>query len=227
MKKIIACAGLNGNEKALDKLLAAIKQRKPDGVLFAGGIVAPHTHIAHKAEFMKKFFEVLGGSAPAVAIIPGPNDSPLREFYRAALNAEVVYPALMAVHATSFTRDDYAVCGIGGMLTESEDTDFPIIRYSHAAAEYYLRTLWQVEKTIKILLLSEPPPGQLGGSDGNPIAQEFITSYHPSICIVAGNKENRGSEMFAKTLVVNPGAIADGSAAWIERIAKKVEMLDL
>lgn len=227
MKKIVACAGLNGNEKALDKLLNVIKERKPDGVLFAGGIVAPHTHVAHKAEFMKKFFEALGASSASFAIIPGPNDSPLREFYRVALNAEVVHPSLMAAHATPFVRGDYAVSGIGGMITDSEDSDFPIIRYSHSAAEFYLRTLWQIEKPIKFLLLSEPPPGQLGGSEGNSIVKELITSYHPAICVVGGKKANRGSELYARTLVVNPGQLTESSAAWIERVAKKVEMLDL
>lgn len=227
MKKIVACAGLNGNEKALEKLLAVIKERKPDGVLFAGGIVAPHTHVAHKADFMKKFFEALDESASPIAVIPGPNDSPLREFYRVALNAEVVHPALMVVHGTPFVRAGYAVSGIGGLITESEDSDFPVIRYSHAAAEFYLRTLWQIEKPVKILLLSEPPTGQLGGSEGNSIVKELITSYHPTICVVAGKKENRGSEHFARTLVVNPGLLVEGSAAWIERVSKKVEMIDL
>lgn len=80
---------------------------------------------------------------------------------------------------------------------------------------------------IKVLLVSEPPPGRLAGADGNSLIRELINSYHPAICVVAGPTLHRGLQREPHGLIINPGLLVDGSAAWIDRIVPQIDMLDL
>ncbi|MDD4858680.1 MAG: hypothetical protein PHR56_00520 [Dehalococcoidales bacterium] len=227
MKKFLACAGTNGSETALQLMLDTAKKREPDAILFAGGIGKADANYADKMAFLTRFFIALGKSGQSTVIIPGPGDAPLWVFLRAALNAEVASPNIAVVHASLVLRDDAAFSGLGGMITENEDTGTPLIKYSHASAEYHLRNLQRAEKPEKVLLLSEPPSGNIGKTGGSSRVRELIKTSHPNVCIVAGKREFRGFEQEAHGFVVNPGALSEGSAAWIDRTAGKVEMLDL
>jgi Icc-related predicted phosphoesterase len=88
--------------------------------------------------------------------------------------------------------------------------------YSRVSAQYFLRALGSSGKPRKVLLLSEPPPGPLGGQEGNLIVGDLIDWLRPSLCVVAGPTERRGLQRIASTLIVNPGHLADGSAAWLD-----------
>jgi hypothetical protein len=161
------------------------------------------------------------------AVIPGAVDVPLREFLRLAKNAEVDYPNLRAAHATLWEQGEVALCGLGGELSEDEDRTEDRLCSARATAEYFLRTLWQAEQPHKILLLSVAPPGPLGGEAGNRICGDFIDSYHPSLCVVAGTTERRGCQWIAHTLVVNPGRLADGAVAWLDWNRSRGEQVEL
>jgi Icc-related predicted phosphoesterase len=45
---------------------------------------------------------------------------------------------------------------------------------------------------------------------------EIIDSLRPSLSVVGGPTERRGVQRIASTLVVNPGCLADGSAAFLD-----------
>jgi Icc-related predicted phosphoesterase len=228
MRRFLFAGQLNGQLQALAKLPTLIQQRQPDAVLFAGSIVArtPMSH-AEKLKTWEHFFERIGELGVCVAMVPGAPDAPLREFLRQAKGAEVDYPNVHVAHACLFEESDTAICGLGGELTEAEDRTEDTLCYARASAEYFLRTLWRAEQPHKVLLLSVPPPGKLGGPAGNPICGEFIDSYHPSLCVVAGDTSQRGFQQFAHTLVVNPGHLADGSVAWLDWNRSRGEQVEL
>jgi Icc-related predicted phosphoesterase len=49
------------------------------------------------------------------------------------------------------------------------------------------------------------------------------------VCVVGGDSEHRGFERVAHTLVINPGSLADGHAAWLDlgqRTDNQVELVD-
>lgn len=227
MKRFLIVGRLDGQHEALAKLQTLVQVRRPDGVLFAGGILGNHP--ASHAEKLKRwedFFDVLGKLGIFTAVVPGAAEVPLREFLRLATNAEVAFPSLHVVHATLFEQGDVAVGGLGGELTEAEDHTEDRLCYARASAEYFLRALWRAEKPHKVLLLSVVPPGQLGGEAGNRICGDFIDSYHPSLCGVAGTTERRGFQWIAHTLVVNPGRLANGSVAWLDWNRNKGEQVE-
>ena len=227
MNCFLACAGTNGNEVVLGKLLDLAKEKNPDAILFAGGIVNPDVNLTQKREFISKYFESLGKSGCSAILIPGPYDIPLGEFFRAAINAEVVFSNIFVVHATFFSKSNVGVMGLGGLLAGEQDSASPVLRYSHTSAEYFLRNLWHTDKPMKILLLSEPPSGKLAGERGNGFVDEFIKTYHPNICVVAGKTKCRGFDEEKHGFVVNPGQLSEMSAAWIDWPNRKIEMLDL
>lgn len=217
MRRFLIAGQPDGRPEALAKLQAQVKERRPDGVLLAGGLVG-QSSLSH-AERLKKWegcFDGLGELGVFTALVPGAQDVPLREFLRLAKDAEVQYRTLHVAHATLWEEADLAVCGLGGELTEDEDQTEGRLCHSRAAAEYFLRTLWRAEQPHKVMLLSVAPFGQLGGATGNRICGDFIDSYHPSLCVVAGPTDHRGVQRIAHTLVVNPGRLADGSAAWLD-----------
>jgi Metallophosphoesterase, calcineurin superfamily len=177
------------------------------------GTPRPHEE---KLKLWEQFFNGLGKLGVFTAVIPGTFEVPLREFLRLATDAEVAHPDLHVVHATPLERSDVAIGGLGGELTEADDRAEERLCYSRASAEYFLRALWQAEKPHEVLLLSVAPPGPLGGEAGNQICGDFIDSHHPSLCVVAGETERRGLQRIAHTLAINPGRLADGSAAYLD-----------
>jgi Icc-related predicted phosphoesterase len=228
MRRFLIAGNLDGQLECLAKLQILVQERRPDALLFAGSIrpgnAASH---AEKLRTWEGFFEGVGKLDIFAALVPGAADVPLRDFLRLALHAEVKYPKLHAVHATLLEQNDVAICGLGGELTEAEDRSEDRLCNSRPAAEYYLRTLWQAEQPLKFLLLSVAPPGQLGGEAGNRICGEFIDSYHPSLCVVVGQTEKRGFQQTAHTLAINPGRLADGSLAWLDRSRIRNDQVEL
>jgi Icc-related predicted phosphoesterase len=227
MNSFLACAGMNGDETNLKKLVELAKTRNPDAILFAGGIVKADSDATSKRESVRQFFEILGKSTCLSLVIPGAQDAPLGEFMRSAINAEVTYSNVVSVHAAPYTKSNTFIIGLGGQATESEDATGPVIEYSHTSAEYWLRSLWHTAITMKVLLFSEPPAGKLSGNGGSALVDEFIKAYHPSICVVGGRKEHRGYEKEKHGLLVNPGWLSEGSAAWINWTDRIVQTIDL
>ncbi len=128
MRRFLLCAGLDGNAEALVWLRRLVDARRPDGVLFAGGIVNPGRACAVKltpwslsaadTAFVQQFFAALGGLGVFCAVIPGPAGEPLDEFYRLAVEAELAFPNVHFAHATLVAEDGLAVCGLGGDISE-------------------------------------------------------------------------------------------------------------
>jgi Icc-related predicted phosphoesterase len=177
---------------------------------------------------VERFFRTLGALETFCAVIPGVGREPLEEFFRLGMQAEMEYPNIHVVHATLVEEGHIAFCGIGGTIVEREllGTD----SYSRVVTEYFLRSLRRTNEPRTVLLLPSAPPGSLGGPDGDPLIGELIDSYHPSLCVAAGSTQRRGNMRIGNTLVVNPGYLSEGSAAWLDwhkTPELQVELLDL
>jgi Icc-related predicted phosphoesterase len=208
----------------LEWLRQAVANRRPEGVLFAGAVldssreykarITPWELTHDDAVFLVNFFETMGNLGVFTAVVPGSTDTPLEEFLRLGMNAEVEFPRLHLVHATLVEKGDVAVCGAGGRICEGRMIETDVC--SRTLIEYHLRTFWAVKQPHKILLLATPPTGPLGGAEGSRLTSDLIDSYYPSLCVVAGPNECRGIQRIAHTLVVNPGHLAHGWAAWLD-----------
>jgi hypothetical protein len=237
IKQMLLFSRVYGCHEALDWLHQIVVERQPDALLFAGGILPKQRQAGgfldsanltpQEAEFVKSFFTLLGGLTVISLIIPGPAGEPLEEFLRLGLWAEALHPNLHIAHATLVETDGLAASGLGGIIAEKELLG--VDTYSRPTAEYFLRSLSSSNKPRKVLLLPNPPLGLLGGAEGEPLIGDLIDTYHPDLCVVAGSSERRGCQHVGRTLVVNPGSLADGSAAWLDwrmRGVDSVKFLD-
>lgn len=239
MRRFLVCSGVHGRPKSLQWLRQMTEARQPDGILFAGGVLdtarqytpretTPWGMTSEDVRFTEEFLATLGGLGVFSAVIPGRTDTPLEEFLRLGMHAEMEFPGLHLAHATLVTRGDVAVCGMGGALEEHRVSGGETC--SRTLAEYHLRPLWTATQPRRILLLPDAPTGPLGGRDGSTLAAELIDSYHPSLCVVGGPSENRGVQRLASTLIINPGQVAEGWAAWLDwdrPAEEQVELLNL
>ena len=147
----------------------------------------------------------------------------------AGMNARSQSPGVHLVHCTMVTARDVVISGVGGELTEVEDSGEPIVRCSRTTAEYFLQAFGAAAESEKVLLLASAPKGTLGGAIGNTVAGDLVDSFHPKLCVVGGSSEGRGVERVAHTTIVNPGSLADGSAAWIDwsrEVDEQVELIN-
>jgi hypothetical protein len=239
MRQFLICCGANGDSRSLDWLRLTVETRNPDGVLFAGGVLANNRRYVPRAStswgmsredaiYVERFFRTLGQLRRFAAIIPGDSDVPLEEFLRLGMHAEIEFPCVHLVHANLTIEDGLAVCGIGGEMCEGPACELDVC--SRVMAEYYLRPLSLVPQPHKLLLLAHAPIGPLGGRTGSSLVSDLINSYHPSVCIVGGAPENRGVARIAHTLIVNPGKLSDGWAAWLDfnlPVENRVQLLNI
>lgn len=237
LRRFLICSRLDGNREAIEWLKNAVQQHEPHAILFAGGILGKPAEGEDRSkltnetgETFKAFFKGLGDTGVYAAVIPGWYDQPIDEFLNLALDAELEFPNIHVVHGTLFEEGDVALCGVGGELTEKGSCTGNHLKRSRAVAEYMLRMLWRSDVSRKVLLLGSPPNGKLGGSIGSVVAGEIIDSYHPDLCAVGGETEHRGVDRVAHTWIVNPGRLADGSAAlfdWNKPDGEKAELLNI
>lgn len=242
MRRILVCAGVNGRPKALHWLLDAYEVRRPDGIFFAGGVLGAGRSYAVRdgtcwgmtpddAVFIERFLETLGGMGePPVfsAVIPGTMDTPLADFLRMGMHAELEFPNLHLVHGCMTAEHDVAIGGMGGILCNGPACEGGAC--SRTLIEYHLRRFWPAKQPHRVLLLPMPPTGSLGGRAGSTMIGELIDSFRPTLCVVSGLSENRGSQRVASTLIVNPGQLADGWAAlvdWSLPVTEQVELINL
>jgi hypothetical protein len=238
MRRFLICSAIHGDPIGIARLEGLAAARHPDGILFAGGILAPGPECAAgsspgglttaDARFIEDFLAVLGRLKVFSAVIPGPAGEPMDEFYRLAMGAELTFPNVHVVHATLVEKEDIAVCGIGGTI--AEEPLLGVESYTRTTAEYLLRPLWRSAKPRKVLLLAAAPSGSLGGPDDRGLVWELIDSFHPELCAVYAPSDEQGSQAVGKTLVVNPGCLAYGKAAWLDWSREerdRVELIDL
>lgn len=238
MKRLLVCGGLFGHEKGLQRLARAVDSYRPDGLLFVGGVL-PRGRVytprmtawgmtREDARAVHRFFEAVGRLGVFSAVIPGPLDTPLEDFVRMGMHAELDQPRLRVVHLTPAERGDTVVFGVGGQLCDGPACEPDSI--SRTMAEYCMRRLPEARQPRKVMMLSEPQGGTSRGCHPHDLCGDLIRSIHPSLCAVAGPTATAGSQRWGRTLVVNPGWLADGSAAlvdWSRPALEQVEVLDL
>lgn len=235
MRCFLICSGVHGRIESLEWLHQIVRQLRPDGVLFAGGVLSRERVYAPTAstswgytksdtDFLQAFFDSLGGLGVFTAIIPGVLDAPLDQFLRLGMNAEIEYPRLHVVHATPVEEEDVAVLGLGASISDYTATD--IGYYSRSLADYYLRSLWTTSRPRTVLLLPEPPQSWLGDVDNLRRASALVSTYYPGLCVLGSPSGGQGADRVGDSLIINPGHLSEGRAVWLDWHRPKGEQVE-
>lgn len=211
MKTLLACCGLDGDPDALARLGAAVRDLRPDGVLFAGGLLRPGREadagwdLTHEdASYLESLLHLLGRLGVFTALVHGPGDAPADEVLRLGMNAELEYPSLRVAHGTLCGEADLAVCGVGGRVSDGPACE--VGTCSRTQAEYAARTLRSASAARKALLLACPE---------EEVCAALIARARPALCVVQGERGRWGSRRVGGALVVCPGHLSDGRATWV------------
>jgi hypothetical protein len=225
MRRFLVCGGIFGQADALALLESLARESRPDGILFAGYVLPRSREYASTATtafgytkvemlFVERFFATLGRLGLFAAVIPGAFDAPLDSFLDLGMKAELEYPHLHMVHDTPSVEGNVAVFGLGASIDAYTDPDIGYC--SRTMAEYHLRPMWTAKQSRTILLLAEAPQSWLGEGEDRRLAGSLIGSHHPDVCVIGDPHTGWGVEQLASTLILHPGGLADGSAAWLD-----------
>src|SRR4051794_34470789 len=90
VRRFLIAGRVDGRHESLAKLRTLVRERRPDGVLFAGGVLGddPASH-TDRLKGWEEFFGGLGRLSAFTAVVPGAAEVPLRAFLRVAKDAEV------------------------------------------------------------------------------------------------------------------------------------------
>ena len=202
LQRFLVFGGINGNADALLRLESMVRDTRPDGLLFAGGVLPvpcegnvfgdfdPDNYPKKGALFVERFFATLGSLGKFSAVIPGVFDAPIDEFLRLGMAAELKYPKIHLVHVTPVEEGDIAVFGLGGSITDS--TSPCVGHYSRTLAHYYLRPICNIKPRRTVLLLSDLPESWHGDLANERLVADALTArYRPAACII-GSPARRG-----------------------------------
>src|SRR5262249_3153044 len=99
MRRLLLCSGVHGERRGIDALRRFATGRRPDAILFAGGVLSPQRQVApwgsspwrvtpEDEHFWHEFAAALGGLGIFSAVIPGPGFEPMDQFYHWGIAAE-------------------------------------------------------------------------------------------------------------------------------------------
>ncbi|MBR9679771.1 MAG: YfcE family phosphodiesterase [Candidatus Altiarchaeota archaeon] len=209
--KILALADVHGDTDKLYKLVS--KLDKPDAVLIAGDLTN-----SGPAETVDKIKEILESLTDKIMAVPGNWDDDESRKRIKELGIDI--------HNSSVELGELKIIGFEG--AQWVDTDSGVfMKYDPVHNKLFS------EK--KIILLTHVPPFDTradtvwsGHHVGSPFLRTLVEEYQPALLVCGHIHEGLGLDKIGKTVVLNPGAVCDGYAAWIDWSAKpKISLLKL
>ena len=148
MRRLLLCSGVHGKKSAIEGLRRLAIDRRPEAILFAGGILSRQRPTVpcstslwgltpEDERFAFEFGAALGALGVFSAVIPEPEFVPDDQFCRLALAVELEFPNVHLVHATLVETHDLAVCGLGVAI--AEQALMRVDSFSRVKAQYCLR----------------------------------------------------------------------------------------
>ncbi len=224
-RKVLALARVAGELDYLERAVGLIPELEVDAVLLVGDLAGK----ANKADTYRAVFKALGRSPVPSFYVPGPADAPVEEYLREAYNVEIVFPYLHGVHGSfAFAPGHVLVAGMGGQIHDGDVVREERERLAYPAweAEYRLKVLNELKDYQKVFLFATMPAHKGLGEAGSEELAELIKTHNPRTVIVYDPSFTVSTfkhETLGKSLVVVPGALAEGDFAVVDLHDGKIE----
>jgi hypothetical protein len=220
VSRILCVSEPRGGNRLRDAVEAA-QGRNPHAVAVVGDLGDGHD--------LRSTFRALGDCGLPAYWVPGPGDAPIADYLREAYNMETVFPLLHGVHGTAaFASDGHLLfAGIGGEVDDDPDgerDETERLRYPRWEAEYRLKLLRELDEHAVALLFATAPLHKGQGTGSSEAVAELIGTYRPRLVVCGGE---RGHWMIGRSIVVAPGALADGNYAVVDLQTREVELEEL
>ena len=225
LNRILCIAEPRGDVGAIERLLQAAAERRPDMVAVVGDLSS-----GGAAEGYRSVFQALAVAGRPAYWVPGPGDAPLGTYLREAHTSESVHPNLHGVHGTAALTPGghVVVAGLGGEIDDdpaAERDEQVRLRYPRVEAEYRLKVLGELDEHERVLLFWSRPAHKHLGAGGSETVAELVNTYRARLVVCDGP---RGTEMLGKrSLVVAPGSLRDGHYAVADLRRHAVELAEL
>jgi Icc-related predicted phosphoesterase len=214
IRTIAAISEIRGEVGRLDEVLSEIADEGVDAIAAIGDLGAPWSG----PEIYREIVRLFGAVDVPLYWIPGRTDAPLEEFLPEAFNLEIAIPTLRAVHGlVAEGPGEVLFAGMGGDIIDDPDTitlEESILRYAGWHVEYRLKVLREFDDRQKVFLFTTPPAHKGIGGQGSAVLAELIKTYNPMVAVVRG--ETPAEHQLAKTVVVSPGRVDEGTYAIID-----------
>jgi len=252
--KILACSDFHGKVKILDKFSRNCHRIKPDLIAFTGDIVKGSARgdewldairfnrrrDSKKPEIIKEekediqfytqFYKALVDLNLITLCVPGNMDAPEDRFFRHFLTLSLESKNIHIVHNNVIKIGEYVFSGWGGEITENKKEDFFVLQYSRTEVEFGMKRMKCIQQIKMILLFHTPPISNIDLHHevhrGSGVINDFIKTVSPKILFCGHTHEPR-KERILNTLVINPGALKNGSFSVIDTETEEVEFLSL
>lgn len=251
--QILVTANLRGE---IDNLLSLIKrstQFSLDAVCFCGNIVRGRarweewdqakrtgripnrnrTEILEEAledlKLYKQFCNLIDSLGIPVLVIPGNLDAPEERYFLFMQQTAFQSDNVVLMHENMVKLESYLFTGFGGELTRDEKEDYFVLEYPRQEVLFGTRRM-RFLNPPRILMFYSPPVSKLdreqGTHKGSELVNEIIESVAPSFLFCGGSSEP-GLEEIGRTVVVNPGSLADGHFAVVNTKMRDAQFLKL
>jgi len=219
--RILCAAEPRGNAQAIDRLLEAAEHLDVQAVAMVGDL-------GDGAEGYRSGFKSLGAGGLPAYWVPGPADAPVADYLREAHNMEIVFPFLHGVHGTAAFAPGYVLfAGVGGEIDDDPDgprEEVERLHYPRWEAEYRLKLLRELKDYELVLMFATQPAHKGRGPGGSEALAELVGTYRPRLVVCGGEP---ATWTLGRSMVVAPGALADGHYAVADLHTRAVELEQL
>lgn len=206
----------------VDRVAAVLERARAADVeaIFVLGNLTDSTHACSYEEILA----LLVGSGLPLYITPGAHDGGFPEIRAATSSAAGSAPIRLVHRSAAPIGSADVVAGFGGQIgavTNGYTIAAPVwearVAFEHLAS--YDDLFKRADR--RFFLFGAPPQAQWIDRDdglhiGIPLLNTLIRTYRPHLVCCAGSTDGHGIERVENTLVVNPGALADGSYAIVD-----------
>lgn len=224
LRNIIAVSSPKGDVETIKKIIDKASNNETDALAVIGDLTQPDAD----SRQVKEIFSALGKSNIPSYYIPGPNDSPIATYLRETHNIELVYPTMHGVHGVfAFAPGYILIAGMGGnIISESSEEsreELKSLQYYEWEVEYRLKILHEIKDYPKIFLFNTLPAiSGIEGADNKELST-LIKTHNPQLVISGGTEYF--TRWIGKSLLVNPGALADKVGAFIDLRERKSQKI--
>lgn len=252
--QILLISDVRGEVDRLEELLRRCQEYSLDAICFCGNIVRGQARLQEwrqsRAEerlpnrnqvdvleealedlrLYKRFCGLVDSQGIPVLMVPGHLDAPEERYFLFMQQSAFLSDNIILLHENICKVNAYIFTGFGGMISANDKEDYFLLQYPRRECLFGTRRMHFLNPP-RILVFHTPPVSRLDLVDnehhGSSFVNEIITTVSPSFLFCGHVPEACGVEEIGNTVVVNPGALAQGRYALVNTKDRSAQLLTL